>query len=224
MNRMNNHRVTAMATVLFVAASVLAVADAPIVPESIDPEPLSAAEEAGILFMREEEKLARDVYLALDDIWNIRVFENIARSEQQHMDNMLALIDRYGLDDPALTPGNFTNPELQAMYDALMDQGAQSMDAALRVGALIEEVDIEDLVADLAASDNEDIRVVYSSLLAASENHLRAFVSQIDQFGAGYEPSVLSREQYDEIIGSTSTRSRGAGPGTTGRAPRGRRG
>jgi len=194
-----NGKVAVIATVLLLATGALAVADMPIVLDSIEPAPLSAAEEAGILFLREEEKLARDVYLALNDIWQYRVFENIARSEQQHMDSMLSLIDRYNLEDPALTPGKFTDPELQALYDTLVEHGAESLEEALRVGALIEEVDIEDLVVDMAAADNEDIDAIYDSLLRASYNHLRALVSQIDRF----------YDDYEEIIGSTSFAPRG---------------
>jgi len=222
MNRFTNRTATVIATVLLVATGALAVADAPVTLDSIEPAPLSAAEEAGILFMREEEKLARDVYLELAELWNVRVFENIARSEQQHMDNMLALIDRYDLEDPALTPGVFTNPELQALYDSLIDQGEESIEEALRVGALIEEVDIEDLVLDMAEADNEDIQVIYGSLLAASENHLRAFVSQIDRYGVDYEPSVLSQEEYEAIVNSDSSASRGGGNGARAQG-RGRR-
>ncbi len=204
-----NGKVAVIATVLRLATGALAVADMPIVLDSIEPAPLSAAEEAGILFLREEEKLARDVYLALNDIWQYRVFENIARSEQQHMDSMLSLIDRYNLEDPALTPGKFTDPELQALYDTLVERGAESLEEALLVGALIEEVDIEDLVVDMAAADNEDIDAIYDSLLRASYNHLRAFVSQIDRFYDDYEPTVLSDDEYEEIIGSTSSAPRG---------------
>ncbi len=219
-----NRKVAVVATVLLLATGALAVADAPIMIDSIEPAPLSATEEAGILFMREEEKLARDVYLALYDVWQLRVFTNIARSEQQHMDSMLALIDRYDLDDPALTPGVFANPELQELYDVLVERGAQSMEEALRVGALVEEVDIEDLLVDIAAADNEDVLVIYDSLLKGSYNHLRAFVSQIDRFYDDYEPTVLPQDEYDEIIGSTSSGPGGIGQGSTDRAPRGRRG
>ena len=217
-------KVAVIATVLLLATGALAFADAPIRIDSIPPAPLSAAEEAGILFMREEEKLARNVYLALNDIWQSRVFENIARAEQRHMDSMLSLIDRYNLDDPALTPGVFTTAEHQGLYDALVERGAQSLEEALRVGALIEEVDIEDLIVDMGEADNEDLLVIYDSLLRGSENHLRAFVSQIDRFYGGYEPSLLSQDEYEEIVGSTSSGPGGVGRGPSGRSPRGRRG
>ena len=44
------------------------------------PSLLTDAEIAGLKFMREEEKLARDAYLELFDAWGLVVFENIADS------------------------------------------------------------------------------------------------------------------------------------------------
>jgi len=88
---------------------------------------LSSEEEAGLLFMHEEEKLARDVYLVLFAEWGLRVFENIAESEQRHMDAVLYLLGKYGLDDPALDPGFFLNPDLQDLYDALVAKGLPSL-------------------------------------------------------------------------------------------------
>ena len=192
--------------------------------DAIEPAPLSQAEEESIIFMREEEKLARDVYLALYDLWQINVFGNIARSEQQHMDAMLSLVERYDLADPALTPGQFSDPELQALYDTLIERGSESAEEALRVGALIEEVDIEDLARDVELADNEDIALIYGNLLAASENHLRAFAGQIERFYGEYEPVVLSEDHYESIMESrTSGPAEGRGaPADRGRAPRGR--
>lgn len=206
-----------MITLVFITATTAMVsADTWPLIDAIDPAPLSQSEEDSIIFMREEEKLARDVYLALYDLWQIPVFQNIARSEQQHMDAMLSLVDRYELADPALTPGEFSDPELQDLYDTLVTRGSESREEALRVGALIEEVDIEDLARDKEAADNEDIQMVYDNLLAGSENHLRAFVSQIERFYGEYEPVVLSQDEYSAIVDSQTS-----GPaGERGRGPR----
>jgi hypothetical protein len=198
-------RNTLLVLTLAAVAVGSAAADTSFMLQTTEAEELSAQEHDSIIFMREEEKLARDVYLALYDIWQLRVFENIARSEQAHMDAMLSLVDRYELADPALTPGRFSDPELQELYDTLVERGSQSAEEALRVGALIEEVDIEDLLADLGTSDNEDIGLVYENLLAGSENHLRAFVSQIERFYGDYEPVVLAPEQYEEIMSARSS-------------------
>lgn len=143
--------------------------------------PLSAAEEADLLFMREEEKLARDVYNAMYARWRQPIFRNIAASEQTHMNAILTLLNRYGLPDPAAgnAPGVFTNPELQALYDELIARGNQSRVEALRVGVAIEEADIADLEASLTHTTHADIRMVYNNLLRASRNHLRAFTRQL---------------------------------------------
>jgi hypothetical protein len=137
---------------------------------------LTDAEANSLQFMREEEKLARDVYLALYDVYGDAPFFNIARSEQRHMDSVLALMDVYGIPDPALAEqGVFTNPDLQALYDSLMAKGMESRAAAFQVGILVEETDIADLDEALESTDNPDLVRVFSSLRRGSENHLDAF-------------------------------------------------
>lgn len=146
---------------------------------------LSAEEAAGLLFMREEEKLARDVYNQMYALWGSPVFQNIASSEQQHMDQVKLLMDRYGLADPAQAPGQFTDANLQALYNQLIAQGSVSVEEALKVGALVEETDIKDLQTRLAQTDNADIQLVYNNLMNASYNHLGAFTGQNGQNGNG---------------------------------------
>ena len=220
MNRTTGKKIALITLAFVTAATATVAADTMPALDAVDPAPLSRLEEESILFMREEEKLARDVYLALYDLWQIPAFSNIARSEQQHMDAMLALVERYELADPALTPGKFSDPELQELYDTLVSRGAESREEALRVGALVEEVDIEDLMQDLASADNEDIQLVYGNLLRGSENHLRAFVSQIERFYGEYEPVVLSVEDYEAIMEQRTSGpagGRGGRRGTDGR-------
>jgi len=143
-------------------------------------ETLSAGEAAGLLLMREEEKLARDVYQELYRIWNLRTFSNIAASEQSHMDEVALLLERYGLEDPALnTPGKFTDPELQNLYEQLIARGSRSLREAVQVGIDIEELDIRDLEQLMKTTDNRDISLVYGNLLRGSENHLTAFRRQL---------------------------------------------
>jgi len=167
------------------------------------PEPiLSQAEANDLLFMREEEKLARDVYITLYGAWGARVFDNISSSEQNHMDAILGLIDKYDLSDPALGFGEFANAELQELYDSLLAAGAASLLDALMVGALIEEVDMEDIVLAMERTDESDILTVYGNLLAGSENHLRAFVRNIESItGESYVAQWISQEEVDAILG-----------------------
>ncbi len=170
---------------------------------NIPAEPLSDAEKEGILFMREEEKLARDVYTYLYDKTEIRAFGNIRKAEQRHMDAVKALIDRYDLEDPAggEEAGVFTHEELQELYDKLIKEGSASDIAALKVGALIEEKDILDLENELKENvDNKDITQVWTHLRKGSEAHLRAFVWNLKVRGITYEPVLMDREAFDRII------------------------
>jgi hypothetical protein len=155
---------------------------------------LSEVEAEGLSYMREEEKLARDVYLALYEQWGIRIFQNIARAEETHMSAVADLLERYGLPDPAVDTavGVFTNAELQALYDQLLEEGTLSLASALRVGALVEEVDIVDLETYIAQTGNEDVLRVYQNLLKGSQNHLRAFTSTLErQTGEIYQLQLL---------------------------------
>ncbi len=166
---------------------------------------LTDEEIEGLTYMREEEKLARDVYLTLYDTWGDVVFSNIARSEQQHTDAVKYLLDLYGISDPVVddSTGVFTNPDLQALYGQLVEQGQQSLEAALRVGATIEEIDILDLEEWLEKTDNANIITVFQNLERGSDHHLRAFVGRLEALGESYTPQYLTQAQYDEIIGGT---------------------
>ena len=163
---------------------------------------LSQIEADTLNFMREEEKLARDVYLVMFTYWSSKTFTNIAESEQTHMDAIKKLLDKYGLPDPADPQiGVFNDTELQQLYDDLVVQGANSKLDALMVGALIEEVDIEDLQTAIDQTDKQDLDRVYGNLMSGSENHLRAFVSQIELLsGEDYEAQYLPQEVVDAIL------------------------
>jgi len=157
---------------------------------------------AGILFMREEEKLAHDVYYVLNGMFPHRVFDNIIESEQKHTDAVLRLIVTYDLKDPAEgnKVGEFTNLELQDLYNTLIEKGENSLDSSLIVGAIIEETDIIDIIALINQTKVKNIVQVYSNLLDGSENHLRAFVKALSSIGIDYEPRFITQEEFDAII------------------------
>jgi hypothetical protein len=169
---------------------------------------LTDDEIAGLLWMREEEQLAHDVYVELGDLWGLRIFENIAASETTHIDAVVGLLDRYGIADPAdgAGAGTFINPTIQGLYDRLIADGSRSLDAALGVGALIEELDISDLQARAAATEVAEITALYEHLLRGSRNHLRAFTSQLELRGTTYEPTQLDSATFDAIVSSETER------------------
>ncbi len=164
---------------------------------------LTDAEIEGLLYMREEEKLAHDVYVTLYELWGLQLFNNIAGSELSHTNAVKNLLDIYGIADPATSAavGVFTNPTLQSLYNELVATGAKSLADALKVGAAIEEIDILDLQQNLTGMANTNIRTVYENLLSGSENHLRAFTSTFArQTGETYAPQYLSQAVYNAIV------------------------
>ncbi len=164
-------------------------------------EELNSDETAMLQFMKEEEKLARDVYYALNDIWNARVFTNISKSEEKHIAAVMGLVEYYNLGSTEVkSPGEYESEEFKALYEQLVKQGSQSIIEAMKVGALIEELDIKDLQEKLEATDNENITLVFNNLLRGSRNHLRAFNRQLVKYGVNYTPQYISQEEYDSII------------------------
>ena len=172
---------------------------------------LTAEEAAALRFMREEEKLAHDVYTVLHDAWGLQVFANIALSETAHTEAILGLLLKYGLDDPAAgrPVGSFEDPALQALYDRLIAAGRVDAVEGLKVGALIEETDIRDITEKKSITDNADILRVYDNLLCGSENHLRAFNEQLLARGVQYVPEVISQAEWDAVATASRTRCGG---------------
>jgi len=166
---------------------------------------LSEEEVAGLLEMREEEKLAHDVYVTFYETYKYVVFNNISKSETAHTSAVLYLINGFGLADPALEGvGEFTNETFQALYPTLIDMGSASLIDALKVGALIEETDIADLENQLETTTNEAILRVYGNLLRGSTFHLKAFSAVLARLGETYTPTVLSQEEYDAIVNASA--------------------
>ncbi len=201
------------------AAVVGPVAAAPITAAPIAvTSTLSADEAAGLIFMREEEKLAHDVYVTLYQQYGLTLFNNISNSEATHMASIKTLLDRYGLVDPVTGNGvgEFENADLQALYTQLIAQGSQSLSAALKVGAAIEEIDILDLKARLATTTHSDIQQVYNQLLNGSYNHLRSFTNTLKtQTGEVYQPQHLDATTYQTILSGSNGRRGGSSMGSS---------
>lgn len=163
---------------------------------------LSADEVNSLNLMREEEKLARDVYTFLYTKWSLQIFANIGESEQRHMDAMLQLLTKYNLPDPvgSNSAGKFSNTRLQELYNQLTVQGSTSLADALKVGATIEDLDIFDLETALTEINSQDICTVYENLNRASRNHLGAFYSNLVSRGGTYAPQYISQTEFDSIV------------------------
>jgi hypothetical protein len=177
---------------------------------------LTQSEIDGLLLMREEEKMAGDVYTSFFSVYELPVFDRIDASEDRHAEAVLALLNHFGIADPALTDaGVFSNPTLQTLYEQLVLQGS-TVEAALATGAYIEELDIADLMKLLDETDNADLELVYGNLLKGSENHLRAFVNTLSGLGEEYQNQILTDEKFAEIM-AASNGNKGAGKMGQGR-------
>jgi len=142
---------------------------------------LTNMEKSTMIYIREEEKLARDVYIKMYEVWGATIFSNISVSEQRHMDAVLNLLIKYGVPDPALSNpvGVFTNADLQQLYTDLVSQGTESLLDAFYVGRAIEIMDIDDLEGAMEETNKADLDNVYGNLLNGSYNHLDAFNTHI---------------------------------------------
>ncbi len=179
---------------------------------------LTSVEKDGLLFMVEEEKLAKDVYSVLYTKWQQQSFDNISQSEATHVSAVQALLEKYKVALPGnlSKAGVFTNPDLQKLYNDLVKKGETSLVEALKVGTAVEEIDILDLEKRLVQTDKEDIKLVYNNLMRGSRNHLRSFVRNIKNQGQTYSPQYLSQTVYDQIISSANEKgsnNQGSGRG-----------
>lgn len=173
---------------------------------------LSALEVDGLLFMREEEELARDLYLDIYDAKDGRLntFKNISdNAETKHAEAIRVLLTEYNIEDPSTGSHNtYTDQELQALYDELLNIAVGSDDvAALMVGALVEETDIRDINTHKShvSAEHQGITSTYDNLLCGSRNHLRAFVKQIEKrTGSSYVTQVPELDTEVRAILSSS--------------------
>lgn len=166
----------------------LAVADPASTPSptQVAVSPASASLSHDLQYMREEERLARDVYAALAAHYGgARPFANITKSEQRHFDEMGVLLVRYGVSDPSsgLAAGDYAFDDLDEFYAKLVASGKTSLAAAYQAGVDIEKHDIADLEQAIARTSQADAKQAFERLLAGSQNHLRAFQRTPGQTG-----------------------------------------
>ena len=162
---------------------------------------LSSREKEGLLFIREEEKTARDLYTSLYEKDKLPIFRELARSEQSHMDQAGAIIDKYGLTIPGKDErGVFPNQTLQKIHDELLAKGLSSDQDALKVAATFEEISIMDLEKEMDATHAEDVNAMYQGLLAGSRKHLRSYITDLKERGIHYNPQLLERDEFEKIV------------------------
>lgn len=139
---------------------------------------VSDASVSELLYMLEEEKLAGDIYEAFFEQTGLKIFDNIAKSEDKHHAALLNQAEALGVDVDAIVfepAGSYTNDELQALYDDLLALGSTSVQAALEVGVAIETKDMVDIANAIEDVEGTRLADVYQNLLDGSQSHLDAF-------------------------------------------------
>lgn len=165
---------------------------------------ISKQEIENLQFLKEEEKLAREVYLFSYDLYGQNIFKNISNSEQSHMNSVSVIMEKYGIKDLSFDErGKFSNLELQQLYDDLVDLSKISLENALTVGATVEDLDINDLNNFISNADHQDMIEMYQLLNCGSRNHLRAYTNNLESLDLTYDPQFISVEEYDMILSSS---------------------
>jgi hypothetical protein len=200
----NNSGNTQYASVIEVSADgTTNVIEANVTSAFVTTGSLSETEIAALLKMKEEEKLARDIYSSMYQKWNSQIFSRISAAENNHLNAINLLIKNYGLADSLIgDAGIFSNIDIQDLYNQLVISASGSIDEAYRTGALVEEMDIKDLTESLLNVSNENVVLVFDNLLKGSRNHMRAFDRQLTFLGISYAPAYLDQADFDQIVNS----------------------
>lgn len=169
---------------------------------------ITPEEEQALTYMREEEKLAHDVYTFMNNKYDHKVFRNISSAETRHGGFVKELLDRYSVADPSdgKKEGEFTNSDLAAVYTRLTEKGGISLNEAFKCGAEIEELDISDLNKRIDQSTSPDVKQTLMNLRDGSYRHLQAFMRNLKANGESYTPVHLTQAQFDEILSSDNTK------------------
>ncbi len=163
----------------------------------------------------------------------LAVFGNIYIAEETHLATVQDMLLKWNLYDPTkdeagetLPFGEFSNQAVKEVYDWMTANPsdiydeyasifeptvvefdpADETEAMLRVGGLIEEMDIGDLNWAIEGVDGDgetlvaSLLKVYEDLQRGSRNHLRAFVHNLTQDGDLYVRVLLSEEEFMAIV------------------------
>ncbi len=163
---------------------------------------LTDEQKYAIAYMWNDEKMAHDLHLALYNKFpNQNVLYTIAtRAEATHesiVENLAKTYDinitnyqngygtHYSAEDlDKYGEGEFFIPTVQQTYDTLYNQGSDSEIDALKVGCMVEVVDVDDLNKYLdVVKDKPDIVTAFENLRSGSYRHYWAFDRALKNLG-----------------------------------------
>lgn len=177
---------------------------------------LSDEQKYALAYMWHEEKLAYDIYLALNELHPAKQFTNIAnKSEVQHIAAVETLVEAYDINITnlqdytlnyseeelrAMGSGEFALPKVQELYDALYAKGIKTEQDALEVGCTVEVTDVNDLSEFISLFDsNSDVVTQFTLLRQDSYNHYWAFNNALEALGV-YKGCCSLGEEYCKSV------------------------
>lgn len=215
----------ALLLVLVSAAGPGSAAGAPARDESAGK--LDFNEQTHLVFICEEEKLARDVYHLFDRRFpDLGVFAELEAGKESSRCAVEKLLRQYRVSIPRVNEnvGVFSwgiyGRYFTEKFLVVSNQGSMNPLSALYAGAFLEElnildieqcpkviVDIDNGIKDAAScgmqyTDNPAIRAAYDELLAESRRHLRILVNNIEQrTGPGsYRAQLLKPDELASVL------------------------
>ncbi len=168
-------------------------------------EDLSGQEEKGIVFVREEEKVAVNFYGMMSDLFGSEVLTQLAESERTHLGVTALPVEKYHLQDPTVdrTDGEFMSNSLQAHYDELIEEGSPSLSDAFIAGTTLQEASLVTIQNQLdRVANNRDLRNMYAALRVATRNHLRIMFREVTDHGGSYAPLFMEQAAFQAIVSS----------------------
>jgi hypothetical protein len=163
---------------------------------------LTKEQKYSLAFMWNEEKLARDLYLEVENKQTNRQMYNIGtKSETKHVSMVEDLVEKYNINIlnlkdysikyteselRALPAGKFGVDKIQTLYDALYAKGIKSKRDALEMACMVEVTDVNDLLEYIKIADDgkhKDLVDTFAMLRDGSYNHYWAFDSGLKQLG-----------------------------------------
>jgi len=166
-----------------------------------------------ITYMYNEEKLAKEIYLNVNEKQPLKQLYNIAtKSEIKHEQAVNDLAVKYDLnitlypdtpehyDKKSLEEygsGEFAVVAIQELYDTLYDKGIQSPKDALEVGCMVEVTDVDDLdnyMKQAKDANALDVVAIFDFLRKGSYNHYWAFDKGLKNSGVTEGCCSLGKE------------------------------
>lgn len=183
------------------AEGVSSMTRANVVPVLDATSPLTADEIEFLYAMREDEKLARDLYAYF---WTryptAPQIQRISKAEESHIAAIETVLDYYEISYPAMSaPGVFEDSTRQALYDELALK-SETMLEAFQTMAFVEDRDLFAYKMVQSQITNANLSLLIENMIKASTNHLKAAIRQIFVRDGSYTSIYLSAEEYDAII------------------------